>query len=577
MSDVTIKTTPWKIRALAQLKRERKLHLPDLQRGFRWSPDRICALHDSLYRRYPIGALLLWKPSWTGEPPFRTRPWDIWPPNPITNKGEREAEEPISPGSLFVLDGQQRLTSLFRIIFQSRTKGGTTHDPELLVALSPEDEWVEAPFWLGSNAIRRRMKEGLLVKAEVLFEGVRGGNESLAVRKAISEWVKTDDPLFFEALNRANFIRNAVLENEIVAYEIDADAEDESVIEIFARLNQQGVSLRSSELAAARLTGQMENFREKAREVLSHKAFTGFVGREGQEDRVRFGGFVDTDLLIRTSLYLSTGNLRYSNLDKKKTGIAQTFGDVARVWDKACNSMRLSTNMFRTAGVPEGRWLPYRYLLMIPAIASAAKDSIDNPGQWIGWAVAASLWGHYRGAPDTVAQGDAIAAGAENIDLLLTSVRTRAKRPDSALPQEDDVTENVVQEAGVLLALLIHFVRTSVRSFPAGKLIASHAEPIEIHHIFPRKIIDDYPEADNSYMADRLGNLTLIFRSDNESLGDTPPAKYLGTLSAEDRTNHLIPDDMKLWTIERYLEFCNQRERNLAVVIVQLLQDLGVK
>ena len=63
---IAIKSTPWKVRSLAELKAEKRLHLPDLQRGFVWSPERVKMLFDSLYSRYPIGALLLWKPTWPG-------------------------------------------------------------------------------------------------------------------------------------------------------------------------------------------------------------------------------------------------------------------------------------------------------------------------------------------------------------------------------------------------------------------------------------------------------------------------------------------------------------------------------
>lgn len=38
------------------------------------------ALYDSLYRSYPVAALLLWEPKWEGEAPFSTRAWDICPP-----------------------------------------------------------------------------------------------------------------------------------------------------------------------------------------------------------------------------------------------------------------------------------------------------------------------------------------------------------------------------------------------------------------------------------------------------------------------------------------------------------------
>ena len=70
----------------------------------------------------------------------------------------------------------------------------------------------------------------------------------------------------------------SILQAEVVAYEIDADANDDNVIEIFARLNQQGVRLRPGDLAAARLTGQMTNFRTRAREVLVDEGAARLLG-----------------------------------------------------------------------------------------------------------------------------------------------------------------------------------------------------------------------------------------------------------------------------------------------------------
>ena len=82
---LNLKAAPWKVLNIAGLKRDGRLHLPDLQRGFVWSADRVHALYDSLYRSYPIGALLLWEPTWAGaEAPFSTRAWDLCPPDPVT-------------------------------------------------------------------------------------------------------------------------------------------------------------------------------------------------------------------------------------------------------------------------------------------------------------------------------------------------------------------------------------------------------------------------------------------------------------------------------------------------------------
>jgi hypothetical protein len=55
-SKLNLKAAPWKIANLAALKRDGRLHLPDLQRGFVWSAERVRALRFA-YRSYPVGAL----------------------------------------------------------------------------------------------------------------------------------------------------------------------------------------------------------------------------------------------------------------------------------------------------------------------------------------------------------------------------------------------------------------------------------------------------------------------------------------------------------------------------------------
>jgi hypothetical protein len=569
---LNLKAAPWKIANLAALKRDGRLHLPDLQRGFVWSADRVRALHDSLYRSYPVGALLLWEPQWEGEAPFSTRPWDICPPDEITSRGTPEPPRPVLPGSLFVLDGQQRLTSIFRLVFRSRIRNKTTPDPDLLVALSPREEWVESPFHLRSKTLHRRMRDGLLVPAEVLFEGVRGGNESLAVQRALGEWLTAGDELFFEALDRANAIRTSILQAEVIAYEIDAAANDDNVIEIFARLNQQGVRLRPGDLAAARLTGQMTNFRVRAREVLTMKELRGFSAPEGVEEGTRGGAFVDTDLLIRAALFLGGGGVRYRDAEKRK--MQSHYQNIESNWDAAVSGFKSAVALFRNAGLQSGEWLPYRYLLFPPAIAAARGHALDE--RWTGWALAASLWRHYAGEVDTKLAKDAGLAERGDIGGLIEHVKLRAKRPDSAIPEDDDLLHNIVGENAIVFALLAYFLRVNAHSFPSGKLISGAQEPLDVHQIFPRAALDRYPDRDNEYVPDRLGNLTLLVRSDLEQLSDIAPEVYLRIVESGDRAAHLIPDDAALWSVTRYNAFCERRERALAAMLRDLLYDYKV-
>ena len=148
------------------------MHLPDLQRGFVWDDGRVRMLFDSLYRLYPVGSLLLWKPVWeTEEAPINVRPWDLFPPNATTGNGEPEAYVPPQPGAVFVLDGQQRLTSLFRVIFASRRPSYSTREPNLYVSLSRDAEWADEPFvYVKSRHVKKEdERRALLVPAEVLF------------------------------------------------------------------------------------------------------------------------------------------------------------------------------------------------------------------------------------------------------------------------------------------------------------------------------------------------------------------------------------------------------------------------
>jgi hypothetical protein len=569
LTSVVLKANPWKVSDLAVLKRDGRIHLPDLQRGFVWTAEKVRALYDSLYRRYPVGALLLWKPTWEETlVPFSTRSWDIFPPDPTaadlaTARGVREADQPVNPGSLFVLDGQQRLTSLFRVIFRSRIKDRTTPDPDLLVSLSPKEEWVNDPFHLRSRSLHRKMRDGLLVPAGVLFEGIRGGNESQAIKTAIGEWVTPNDDLFFQALDRANAIRTAVLQAEIIAYEIDADAEDDNVIEIFARLNQQGVRLRPADLAAARLTGHMAQFRKRARTVLQIPELTGFAAPEGKEEGARTGAFVDTDLLIRASLFLGAGTIRYRDVEKR--GAETPYKKVEEHWDTAVNGFKTAVGLFRSAGVPSAGWLPYRHLLVPPAIAAAKGHTLTK--KWLAWAILASIWRHYVGEVETKLQKDCGLAANGDIAGLIDHVKTRAKRVESAVPEVEDFTENIVNDAGVHLAMLVHFAQNEGRSFPGEKLIATADEPLEIQHLFPRAVLDSYEQRDNEFVPDRLGNLTILTRADNEHLGDTPPANYLPNAAADTRRVHLIPDDESLWTVQKFPQFCRAREELLAQAV----------
>jgi hypothetical protein len=333
------------------------------------------------------------------------------------------------------------------------------------------------------------------------------------------------------------------------------------------------VRLRPGELAAARLTGQMSNFRTRAREVLALEQFQGFSVPDGQEEGSRGGAFVDTDLLIRGALFLGSGGVRYRDAEKRKLQL--DYEKIIGSWDPIVEGFAKAVDFYRRNGVPSGDWLPYRYLLFAPAIAAARGHTLD--ARWLGWAIVASLWRHYVGEVDTKLQKDATLADKGDVAGLVAHVKARARRPDSIAPDDDDLLRNIVSEGGVFLAMLGYAHKVRARSFPGGKLLTGAREPLEVRRFFPRAILDGYAGRDNEYVPDRLGNVTLLSRSDNEELGDAPPEGYLFRLDVHDRFAHFIPDDESLWTVETFKQFCEQRERTLAAMIRDLLAALEIE
>lgn len=71
--------------------------LPEFQRGYVWNRGQVRELMNSLYHRYPVGGLLVWVTQ--------------------TETAEARGDQKLAAGNVkLILDGQQRVTSLYGII-----------------------------------------------------------------------------------------------------------------------------------------------------------------------------------------------------------------------------------------------------------------------------------------------------------------------------------------------------------------------------------------------------------------------------------------------------------------------------
>jgi hypothetical protein len=107
MAGSTFQTNPYDLYKLLEDCHRGELQLPDFQRSWVWDEDRIKSLIASVSRAFPVGALMSLDSG--GEVNFKPRPVE----------GAPAAANNVSPHSL-LLDGQQRMTSLYQVTLRSK-------------------------------------------------------------------------------------------------------------------------------------------------------------------------------------------------------------------------------------------------------------------------------------------------------------------------------------------------------------------------------------------------------------------------------------------------------------------------
>lgn len=113
------KETHYSVKLLIENIDRGQIGLPDLQRPFVWPAKKIRDLFDSMYRGFPVGYLLFWQSSSDGRQ--------------IGIDGKQAAP------SLLIVDGQQRLTSLYAVLQGKQIINSDYQHIKIEIAFRPSD------------------------------------------------------------------------------------------------------------------------------------------------------------------------------------------------------------------------------------------------------------------------------------------------------------------------------------------------------------------------------------------------------------------------------------------------------
>ncbi len=245
MAPTVYRDTGYALTHLIEEIRHGKIALPDIQRPFVWSDTQVRDLFDSMYRGYPVGTLMFWE---TGA--------DV---------GIRQVggDENDGVARLLIVDGQQRLTALFAVLTGRPVLSSRYTRKQISIAFRPADE----TFEVASAAIKRDpeyIADITVLWADRYRSMVRsfldklGAHRGAAFDSTDDNWSDEQD-LLEEKIDRVRDLRDFRFQ----VLELNANASEEQVAEIFVRTNSQGVQLKQSDFILTLMSVHWEKGRQQ--------------------------------------------------------------------------------------------------------------------------------------------------------------------------------------------------------------------------------------------------------------------------------------------------------------------------
>jgi len=548
------------------------LYLPAIQREFVWGTDRIERLFDSIMADFPISSFLFWK--------LEEKNKDQWPVYEFIR--EFDSEFPHNPPAnmaginkdiTLVLDGQQRITSLFIGLrgshrnFYYRWRKTQLYLNLLKTPVPNEDNPEELTYGFsfreGAEPKGETPQLWYLVGKILDFEDAEDAKSNM--RSALLGL--TDDQR--ENANKLiGRLHNRIHTTLVGNYYQERSQDYDKVLQVFVRANSGGLPLEYSDLLLATATAKWEKV--DARQEIHD--FTSSLNEIGN------GYSFGKDFVLKASLYLSQNlPIQY----KVKNFTRTNLRIIEDNWENIKASLSLTVRLISRFGFNDKNvvaplaLLPIAlYLMKRGNMSFDTSSKAEDAEAQIAirkWFIFSTLKNAFGGSSDTT---------LTRLRELLNPCSHSSAFPSEALyaslgiaPQLDD------SELDRILAYQYQGRYTN--------LVLSLLYPnrdwrdaiFHEDHIFPQSEFNvrglkkrGYDDATvNSYLSkyNTLANLELLTDSENLSKNATPFDTWIKTRDSSFQGRHLIPK-MTAYGFDSFEEFYGLRRSAITAALKAL-------
>ena len=506
--------------------------LPVFQRGYVWNRNQVRELMDSLYVRHPVGSLLTW----------------VTRTENVTSRGDG----PLQPGYVrLLLDGQQRITSLYGIIRGKHPpffEGNADTFTGLYFNMVTELFQFYAP-------IRMKQEQGWISVTKLMQYGIGEFIEQI-YRNPILEGKAAK---YIGRLNRIATIPDIELHAEDVTGE---EKTVDMVVDVFNRVNSGGTKLTKGDLALAKICAAWPEARTDMKTRLDQWKAAGFSFK--------------LEWLLRCVNSLVTGEALFPALENVSTAkLQEGLGKTEKHVNHLLNliSSRLGLDHNRVLGSP------YSFPLMVKYVEKR-KGKLSDPRErdkLLFWYIHTLLWGRYSSSTETVLNQDleSIKCIEGGLDRLLAGLRRN--RGDLRVIPNDFTGWSRSSRFYPLLYMLTRV--NDSRNWCDGAKLSAHIlgklGSLQLHHIFPKSLLYKHGYSRNEVNA--LANFTFLTQECNLEVSNRKPAEYMPEFVEKQPgaiESHWIPMDPELWKIENYRQFLEARRELLARAANKFLDSL---
>jgi len=558
-----------------------KYFLPSIQRSFVWEERQIIGLFDSLYRDYPVGNSIIWKvENWNAKelPLFE---FEKTPKEHVKKIAEQRRDLDSNGEYSVVLDGQQRLTSLFiglRGSFRAKKpgKGLKNIDSNFIEKYLYFDLYNNKPSKDSELfAFMTEMSARADKKTHYWFRlgRIYSAGEKKGYKNSIAELKKE----IGDNWNRKSGVVKAHLKRlfEMVYnkfglsfYEINYPLKDlETVCDVFTRVNTGGTELKKAELLFSNL---MLIWKEEGKREIKEVM-------ESLRDKI---SDLSQDFVMRSCLYLSGLPVKYNLKSFTKPNIKKIIDcwpDIKIAVDRLINPEFLSCIGYIDGikGLSENALIPILYFYMLKGKNPSTKEL----NQFKKYYVSSQIFGTFGGNSDNVLSNmrDEI---NRQFKLKKTFNYNELKSKKSFvrkffLKNSYDI-EDVVDDTMYGTARAYYILSQMGSANYSDKNIKYHMDHIHPKAGFTKENLAECGCEDRLEdwleMRNQLPNLQLLMGLHNKEKSKTPIAEYVEAMKAAKaksfRKENFLPKKLEL---DHFDDFYDYRKEQIVKKLCKIL------